>query len=213
MPTSEKSIATILRLAAKLFAAFEDAGGSHTEADTLGESPELMRGILGVLRGTHELKPKFTTWRTARRGVYKTLEVYLAALEAKGYKVETYAGQTLPKVVWAQEYGEEELVLVLDHDLGLKEGYTLDELTAAAAKFDLHRLDADVAAGLREQYDDQPIDEWVLCAMDPIADSDWDLEVFDVGRDAGGVFLYARCANPEYRFFLGRVWVLSRRKR
>lgn len=211
MSTSEKSIATILRLAAKLFAAFEDAGGTHAEANALGESSELMRCLLGVLRGTHEIRPKFATLCTVRRGVYKTLATYLAALEANGYTVGSYAAGILPKVIWSQEEGEEVLVRVLDRDLGLTGPYTLDELVAAAAKFDLYRLDADVAAGLHEQYD-RPHDEWILCAMDPIADLDRCLKVFGVGRLGDRVFIGADYAHPAFRFDLDSVWALSRRK-
>ena len=147
-----------------------------------------------------------------RRGVYKTLSAYLAAMEAKGCKVSNYAGQILRMVVWSQEVGEEELVMVLDRDLGLTDSYTLDELTVAAARFDLYRLDADVAAGLREQYGDQPPGEWCLVAMDPIARIDRDLWVFRVGRLDGGTWLGTFYANPEDRFSLGCVWVFSRRK-
>lgn len=213
MASSEKSAFSVVGLLHKLALAFESVGGTPADINKLAESVDVLRGILGVLRGTHEIKPKFVTWRTAKRGVYKTLEVYLAALEAKGRKVGDYAATMLPSVVWAQEEGEEELVRVLDRDLGLKDGYTLDELTAAAAKFDLHRLDADVAAGLREQYDDQPLGEWVLCAMDPIAGSDRNLEVFFLERFDGGTWLRAGYAYPEGRFDLGFVWVFSRRKR
>lgn len=213
MSASDKSIATILRLAAKLFACFEAAGGTHAEANTLGESSDLMRCILGVLRGTHEFRPKFIAWRTVRRGVYKTLDAYLAALEAKGMRVETYPAQVLRQVAWAQEEGEEEVVLVFDRDLGLWGGYTFDELTAAAAKFDLHPLDADVAAGLREQYDGQPLNEWHMVAMDPIAPSGLRPAVFSIGRNADGTWLCTDYANREVRFNTGVVWVFSRRKR
>jgi len=155
----------------------------------------------------------FPTWRTVRRGVYKTLSAYLAAMDAKGFRFSAYAGQILRKVVWSQEVGEEELVMVLDMDLGLTGPYTLYELAAAAARLGFYRLDADVAAGLREQYGDQPLGEFCLVAMDPIAVSDRDLRVFNVEQSGSGALLGGDYAGPERRFGLGCVWVLSRRKR
>ena len=212
MPTSERYIETLRHIADHLLAAFKDAGGTDLEAVVLGVELERMRLILGFLRGTHEIRPKFPAWRTVRRGVYKTLDAYLAAMKAKGYRVGTYAGQILAKVVWAQEETEEEIVRVLDKDLGLADPYTLDEILAAAAQFGLYRLAADVAAGLREQYDDQPAGESCLVAMDPIAGSGRDVEVFSVGRSGGGVWLFTYYADPKFRFGLGNVWILSRRK-
>jgi len=155
---------------------------------------------------------RFPTWRTVRRGVYKTLGAYLAAMNAGGYKFTQYANQMLSMVIWAREEGEEELVLVLDMNLGLTSSYVIEELFAAAARFDLYPLDADVAAGLRGQYDDQPIDEWCLAAMDPIVGFDRDHRVFELGQNSDGHWLSVTFANPKDLFHLGSVWIFSRRK-
>ena len=146
-------------------------------------------------------QPRFPTWRTVRRGVYKTLGAYLAAMELKKYFIGIMPNEMLRMVIWAQEEAEEEIVRVLDEDLGLADPYTLDELLAA-----------DVAAGVREQYDDQPIDEWCLAAMNPLTAFNQP-GVFSIGRNGGGVRLMSYWISDSVaKYALGNVWILSRRK-
>ena len=165
-------------------------------------------------QGSDEIETprSFPTWRTVRRGVYKTLDAYLADMKAKGYGISEYAAEILPLVVWSREEGEEELVMVLDQNLGIADSYTPDKLFAAAARFGLYRLDADVAAGLREQYDDQPVGEWCLAAMDQIGSCFRSLRVFEIARFDARALLDAHNAFPEVRFGFGIVWIFSRRK-
>ena len=219
MSTSEneekkKSEWSALDLASKVLRAWESIGGTRADINYLAEHLDVLRDIVGVLRGTHVVIPRpkvFPTWRTVRRGVHKSLEAYLAAAEAKGHRIGTYAAQILQSVVWAQEEVDDELVLASGRDFGLVREPTFRELVAAAAPFGLYPCVAEDGPATRDQYIDQPMDQWYPMAMEPVADSDLNPEVFNVERDSDGVWLDAYYVYPEYRFALGAVWVWSRR--
>ena len=171
--------------------------------------------LQAITEGKFDLVPKaFLTWRTVRIGVHKSLAAYLAAAEAKGHKIGTYAAQILPSVEWAQEESDLELVEVLDSDAGMVDGYTFDQLAAVVtSQYDLELLPAEAGPAVRDQYLDQPMDEWRGIAMKPRADSDANLLVFSVGRRSDGTWLNTCYAHPAYRFNLGLRWLFARRKR
>ena len=219
MSTSEieekkKSDWAALDLASKMLRAWESIGGTRADINYPAEHLDVLRDIVGVLRGTHVVTPRpklFPTWRTVRRGVYKSLEAYLVAAEAKGHKIGTYALQILQSVVWAQEEIDDELVLASGRDLGLIANPTFRELVAAAAPFGLYPCVAEDGPATRDQYIDQPMDEWRPMAMEPVAGSGLDPRVFGVGRRSVGVWLCAYYVDPGRRCGLVTVWVWSRR--
>jgi len=62
------------------------------------------------------------------------------------------------------------------------------------------------------QYKDQPKGEWLIIAMEPIADSDGRLRVWSVERDDGERWLGAHYGDPD-RFWSARHrFVFLRRK-
>lgn len=152
----------------------------------------------------------FDTWLVVTRGVHKTLAAYVESIRVRGYEVGGVAGQLLVKLVLPQEELGEELVLASGADLGLADGYTLAELVAAAAPFGLYPCAGDVALALRDQYDDQPMDEWLGIVMEPVVDSGRRPRVLVVERDSDGVWIASYCVYPETGFYAA-VWVFSRR--
>lgn len=171
--------------------------------------------LQAIVEGKFDKIPKsFLTWRVIRLGIHKSLEAYLAAAEAKGHRIGTYAAQILPGIEWAQEENDLELVEVLDSDAGMVDGYTFDQLAAVVtSQYDLDLCPDEAGPAARDQYFDQPMDEWRGIAMKPRADSDADLEVFGVERGSDGVWLSTLCADPDYTFGLGFRWLFARRKR
>lgn len=153
----------------------------------------------------------FPTWKTVTLGKFKSCENYLAAAEAKGHEIGTYAAQILPKIEWAQEEIDDELVLASGRDFGLVREPTFRELVAAAATFSLYPCVAEDGPATRDQYLDQPVGQWYPMAMDPVADSDLDPKVFLVGRGSDGVSLRTNYVRPWLRYGLDPVWVWSRR--
>lgn len=152
----------------------------------------------------------FPTWKTVTLGKFKSCDAYLESARANGHEIGTYAAQILPKIEWAREERDIELVLATGAELGMTEDYTLAELTKSAASLGLSVCPAEIGPALRDQLDGQPVGEWMLVLMDPVLDSDSDLEVFFVGRDSDGTYLDTDGADPEYRFALGTRWVVTR---
>ncbi|MEI6511266.1 MAG: hypothetical protein WCO25_04455 [Candidatus Uhrbacteria bacterium] len=217
MSTSEieekkKSDWSALDLASKVLRAWESIGGTRADINYLAEHLDVLRDIVGILRGTHVVTRKaFPTWRTVRRGVYRSLDAYLAAAEVKGHKIGTYASQILAKIAWAQEEIVDELVLASGRDLGLADGYTVADGDVAAATFGLYPCEAEAAVAFRDQYLDQPLNEWLPFAMKAVADSDLSLQVFYVARDSGGLWLLANYEDADFRYAADTVRVWSRR--
>lgn len=149
-------------------------------------------------------------WKTVTLGLLKTAEAYNASFAAKKREVGTWAAQIMAKIRYAQKPRKVDLFLVLDTDLGLTEAYGIADVLAAAKAKGYKKCPPEVGPALRDQYDDQPMNEWLPVLMDPVLVSDADLGVFHVGRDSNGAHLDADCANPEYRFSLGARWVVCR---
>lgn len=76
----------------------------------------------------------------------------------------------------------------------------------AMTKFGLEFCQATVGPEFRMQYTNQPINEWLLVGMKPIAGPDGDLGVFGLHRVDGGLWLKSAWAvpgkqwNPEHEF-------------
>ncbi|MFA5158762.1 MAG: hypothetical protein WC451_06305, partial [Patescibacteria group bacterium] len=66
---------------------------------------------------------------------------------------------------------------------------------------------------LRLQYpaDEQPMNEWLLVAMEPIKDSDGYLRVFDVERDVDGAWLDSDYVGPGSLWDASDRWLFRRK--
>lgn len=111
---------------------------------------------------------------------------------------------------WTEE--EVELVIVAVAELGFKEGATLRDIYERAASLGLGLCPAEVGPQLRLQYKNQPEDEWLRVAMEPITDSGGDLDVFGVGRGHVGLWLHGSDGHPDIFWSPGDRWVFVRRK-
>lgn len=86
-------------------------------------------------------------------------------------------------------------------DLGFGDKYpTTDEVYKRARELGLELCPPEVGPHYRLQYKDQPMDEWLLIGMKPIAGSDGGLDVFTLGRRVGGLWLRSRWATLDDRW-------------
>ncbi len=154
---------------------------------------------------------KFSTWKIVTLGRYKSAEGYFDALKAKGISVSSHAKDVMKKIPYAQSEHTVELVLASGRDLGLADSYNIAEADAPAATFGLYSCEAEAAVACRDQYLDQPLNEWLWFAMKAVADSDLDLQVFYVGRYSDGLWLDADCVFAGFRYDADTVRVWSRR--
>lgn len=213
MSTSEKSDWSIVGLAHKFGLAWERAGGTLADVNRIAENVPLLTSIIGVLRGTHEIKPrKFPTWRVIKLGLHKTPKAYLASIKGRGREPNKYARDIAAETTCSQEVVDLPLVDVSGADLGFTDFYTYREFLERADTFGLYPCPAEAGLALANQYDDQPQGDYRRIGMEGIADSVGDLHVFDVGRVGGGLCLRTRSGRPEDQWDPGRRWVLTARK-
>lgn len=138
---------------------------------------------------------KTTTWKTINIGYTKD---YLKELKKAGINVSSYATDMLTKLP-KQKKELVTLVKMTVRELGFDSYSTTKELFTRIK--DIGELcPAEVGPALRLVYQDQPENEWLRIAMEPITDSGGNPRVFDLGRDGDGLWLSSSWAYP------GREW-------
>ena len=105
----------------------------------------------------------YPTWRTIRRGKYKSFVAYVMAVSEKGCVISQNALRELRDITWASDEADVELVIASGKDLGLRDGYSPAEGEAAAAAHGLDSCDPEDAAAAYEQCDGLVEDEtyWI----------------------------------------------------
>lgn len=166
------------------------------------------------LRGevSHATFPVFKTI-TLGTGL-STAKDFHKALKDAGCKIGTWGDDTLGQRAFAAsaERTEVNLVSVTVAELGFKKGATRREIYERAQELGLSLCPAEVGPQLRLQYLDQPLGEWLIIGMEPIADSDGGLSVFGVGRGGGGRWLGGGDGIPDDFWDGGDRFVFVSRK-
>ena len=83
-------------------------------------------------------------------------------------------------------------------DQGSAFGARIVQLFERAEERGWKKCPVEVGPQLRLQYLDQPYGEWLVIAMEPIADSGGDLELFNVYHGDGGRWLGSFCGSPGF---------------
>ena len=155
---------------------------------------------------------EFKTWKTIKLGTYKSIGLLRKALEAGKFRIGDYAAQILPKTILCDTETELELVRITVGELGFAGGATRREIYERAIELGLALCPAEVGPQLRLQYADQPMNEWLVIAMESATDSDGGLLVFSVSRHVDGSWLGTGYGHAVCRWHAGSVWVFARRK-
>jgi len=157
-------------------------------------------------------RPK--TFKTIKVGTGpKTADEFRADLKKKGCKISDWADDLFgrPGFTVADREEDIELVVLTTAQLtGNSNGGTTAEVFAGAARLGLEKCAPADGPQLRRQYLDQPLGEWLRMGMEPITDSDGDLNVFHVERVGDGLWLSARYAHPGDRWDGDHLWVFRR---
>jgi hypothetical protein len=155
---------------------------------------------------------EFATWKTIKIGTQKSVKDLTKALTGNGFRISDWAGDILKKITLADAETEIELVLVSVADLGFTKATRRDAIYDRAKELGLDLVPAEAGPQLRLQYTDQPMNEWMLMAMEPITDSDGAPYVFSVGRHDDGRWLRSSDGNPGITWDPDDRWVFARRK-
>ena len=97
-------------------------------------------------------------------------------------------------------------------ELGFKNGAKRKDIYNRALELGLKLCPNEVGPALRLQYTDQPMEEWFLVAMKPIADSDGSLYVFATVRYSDGLWFGGTYGNPDNFWNADYLWVFLRGK-
>ena len=138
--------------------------------------------------------PEYVIWKTIRIGDW--------ASEILGQPAFTVASHEL----------DLDLVVMSVAELGFKNSAKRSEIYARARELGLDLCPAEVGPQLCLVYKDQPLNEWLLIAMEPITDSGGDLSVFGVARDGRGLWLDGSSGHPGGVWNANDRWVFVRRK-
>ncbi|MBU3895871.1 hypothetical protein KKG36_00925, partial [Patescibacteria group bacterium] len=162
------------------------------------------------------VQPELKVFKTIKLGTngLRTADDFRKDLKDNGFSIGDYANGILGKPAFtaATEETEMDLVVISVAELGFKNGATCEHIYARAKKLGLDICPAEVGPQLRLQYKDQPNGEWLVIAMEPIAGSDGDLELFDVERLVSGLWLGCSYGGPDGVWNSGNRFVFSRRK-
>lgn len=183
--------------------------------------PESVAKILqGILNSSVEssfpkMPNEFQVWKTIKLGTgIKDAAGFRKAISDAKMRIGNYADDILGKPAFKASDTEQDvdLVTMTVAELGFKGNATYKQICDKAIELGLELCPAEVGPQLRLQYTDQPMNEWVIVAMEAIADSNGSLSVFDVVRLGDGTWLYSNCGRPGYVWNAGRRFVFVRRK-
>ena len=156
---------------------------------------------------------EFKVWKIIKLGTgLRTADDFRRALKDGGFRIEKWANGILskPGFTAATEETEKDLVNVSIAELGFTDGVHCRDIYSRAQELGLNLCPAEVGPQLRLQHNDQPKGEWLIVAMEPIADSDCFLHVFSVEHDTYGFWLNNRPGNPISLWDSNFRWVFVR---
>jgi len=171
------------------------------------------KGVQKVLKEAFcppEVTSRFKVWKTIKLGTgLKTADDFRRALYDGEFNITGCADDILenPAFTVATEEIEVDLVKVTVAELGLKKGARRDQVYERVKEIGLNLCPPEVGPQLRLQYLDQPNEELVLIGIEPIADSDGDLNVFNVTRGGLWLRLASSGGNPGSVCFPEHQWV------
>jgi hypothetical protein len=152
-------------------------------------------------------------WKTIQLGTHANNKALRQSLLDTGYRISDWAGDILKKTAVSTEPTEANVVIVTAAELGFPDGATRQQIYDKAISMGFELCPAEVGPQLRLQYpaDEQPMNEWLFVAMEPIKGSGGHLEVFSVGRGDDGAWLYGDYDDPDDVWDAGFRWLFRRK--
>ena len=144
----------------------------------------------------------------------KTADDFRKSLRDSGNKVSSGANGILGNSAFTVAVKKIKIDLAIKSvdELGFKDGATRQRIYGRANELGLDLCPAEVGPQLRLQYKDQPEEEHLIVAMNPIADSGGALLLFRVERYASGLWLSSYSFSPGLIWYADLRFVFARRK-
>lgn len=189
-----------------LYDLLEKLSGSHGE--------EWFEKLKKFLRGELVVKMVFPTWKVIKLGTHKNVGALTSAFADAGFCIPhwTYDIMGMCAFTLASEETLLELLTATVRQLGFTNDTRFDAICARIRELGYDLCPAEVGPQLRLQYQDQPLNEWLVIVMEAMTDSYGNLEVFYVQHRDDGQRLDLHDGYPACLF---RPWdrlVFVRRK-
>ena len=155
------------------------------------------------------------TFKTINLGTgLKTADDFRKSLWDSGNKVSSEANGILGNSAFTVAVKKIKIDLAIKSvdELGFKDGATRQRIYGRANELGLDLCPAEVGPQLRLQYKDQPEEEQLIVAMNPITVSGGVLLLFSVGRGGSGLWLDGYYDFPGNICYAGLRFVFARRK-
>ena len=144
----------------------------------------------------------------------KTPKQLEKALDSGGFKVGDWARDIIRSKDFTTLPDQQTLSLVRAKvsDLGFKDPATYSEVCQKAEEFGLEKCLPETAVHYRLAYKDQPMNEWLTVAMEPISDSNGHPSVFELYRPGDGLWLRGYWVYPASQWSPEAEFVFTLRK-
>jgi len=139
-------------------------------------------------------------------------EKYFTKLKKADIKVSDWSKDLINKTEFQKKKKTIEIEIVSGKDLGFTDWTTREKIYEKAQELGYGILPAEAGIAFRLEYKDQPLYEWVAVGMEPIADSDGVLRVFNVELHDDGRWLLSDFGHPDRMWRPDYRWVFARRK-
>ena len=155
---------------------------------------------------------EFPEFMTIKIGTHDSVDELRQSLKDKGNRISSYGNDILGKIALAETETEVTLHSATVKELTGKDVASNREINEAIRSKGYDLCPAEVGPQLRLQYSDQPSGEYLRVAMEPIADSDGDLFIFDVNHAYDDRWLDSDGGHPDDRWNGDNRFVFVSRK-
>jgi hypothetical protein len=141
--------------------------------------------------------------------VWRTVDIGSIPNNTEGYQVGELSIDMLSHLLPFENLGSHmcDLVKVSGSDLGFDKSVSKKTIYTRAQQFGLMPCHRRVGVVLRSEYGDQPLNEWLLMGMVPVADSELNPQIFTLGNVESGLWLSAVSGLPDFHWAPSYVWV------
>ncbi len=151
----------------------------------------------------------FKIWKTFKLGTHQYVDELSKTLEVEGHKIGNWAKDILskPALTISPSMIEINLVVVSGHELGIRRNATRKAIFDQGLQLSLKLCPSEVGPQGRRQYQNQPMDEALLVAMEPIIDSVGNPKLFLIERIIDGSWLRGHNGQADYFWDPHRRWI------
>ncbi|MFY9484461.1 MAG: hypothetical protein WAP74_02460 [Patescibacteria group bacterium] len=190
--------------------------GGTAKAELAKGHPEFVGRFHGLLDALADERAQTVSvverppWRIIQLGTHKTVPELRQAILDGGNKIGPWGGDILDRITIAPKPINMKLFSATNAELGLPSGGFVKDTYRRIRTLGYKLCPDEVGPQLRRQWSDQPMDDFRLVAMEPIADSDGYLEVFSVEHGHDGQYLDGRSGCPDFFWDGCYRWVFCR---